>query len=109
MTSFPGLPVKAKNPTIFLFIDALFQEYYDWTYASYPAPYHLGNGEVEDFSLKGMRKRIQQCVEFHNKVKVLQPANEKYTIYKAVFQVRNLPINLFFWFFTTFRKKLNFA
>ena len=86
-----GLYNNNKNPTTLLFIDALFQEYYDWTYASYPAPYHLGNGEVEDFSLKGIRKRIQQCVEFHNKVKDLQPANEKYTIYKAVFQVRNLP------------------
>ena len=84
-----------ENPTILLFIDALFQEYYDWTYASYPAPYHLGNGEVEDFSLKGIRKRIQQCVEFHNKGKDLQPADEKYAIFKAIFQVKILPFNLF--------------
>ena len=84
-----------KYPNILLFTDALFQEYYDWTYASYPAPYHLGNGEVEDFSLKGIRKRIQQCVEFHNKGNDLQPADEKYAIFKAIFQVKILPFNLF--------------
>ena len=68
-------------------IDVLFEKYHKWQIKEYPVPYSLDNGQMEDFSLAGIKTRIDKCVEFNEKIKEIKPDDSTYENYKNRFEV----------------------
>ena len=67
-------------------LDVFFDQYYKWQTEVYPSPSKLGNGEMEDFSLSGIKARIRKCVDFNQKIERLHPEDSRYEAYKNTFK-----------------------
>ena len=67
-------------------LDVLFDQYYKWQNEVYPSPSKLGNGELEDFSLSGIKAKIRKCVDFNQKIESLHPEDSRYETYKNTFK-----------------------
>ena len=69
-------------------LDVFFDQYYKWRNEVYPTPSKLGNGELEDFSLSGIKAKIRKCVDFNQKIESLHPEDSRYETYKNAFKER---------------------
>ena len=67
-------------------LDVLFDLYYKWRNEVYPTPNKLGDGELEDFSLSGIKAKIRKCVDFNQKIESLHPEDSRYETYKNTFK-----------------------